>query len=129
MVFSEDSRVKIPCVLHLVCLGYRYLSMKDAAWDEETNLFPEQFRSAIARINPDMAAGRSRGNTRYLLHSPTQIIRYSNRIEILNVGHSLKEPEQLGTPGSRLRNPSIAAVMHDGRGKRHRHSCHASPGR
>lgn len=49
----------------------------------------------------------------YLLHSPTQIIRYSNRIEILNVGHSLKEPEQLGTPGSRLRNPSIAAVMHD----------------
>lgn len=49
----------------------------------------------------------------YLLHSPTQIIRYSNRIEILNVGHSLKEPEQLGTPGSRLRNPTIAAVMHD----------------
>jgi ATP-dependent DNA helicase RecG len=49
----------------------------------------------------------------YLLHSPTQIIRYSNRIEILNVGYSLKEPSQLGTPGSRLRNPTIAAVMHD----------------
>ena len=49
----------------------------------------------------------------YLLHSPIQIIRYSNRIEILNVGHSLKEPNQLGTPGSRLRNPTIAAVLHD----------------
>lgn len=49
----------------------------------------------------------------YVLHSPTQVIRYSNRIEIINVGHSLKEPEQLGTPGSRLRNPSIAAVLHD----------------
>lgn len=49
----------------------------------------------------------------YLMHSPTQIIRYSNRIEILNVGYSLKEPNQLGTPGSRLRNPTIAAVMHD----------------
>lgn len=49
----------------------------------------------------------------YQKHSPTQIIRYSNRIEIRNVGYSLKEPTQLGTPGSRLRNPTIAAVMHD----------------
>lgn len=49
----------------------------------------------------------------YTQHSPTQIIRYSNRIEIRNVGYSLKEPAQLGTPGSRLRNPTIAAVLHD----------------
>lgn len=28
MVFSEDSRVKIPCILHLVRLGYSYLSLK-----------------------------------------------------------------------------------------------------
>lgn len=49
----------------------------------------------------------------YTQHSPTQIIRYSNRIEIRNVGYSLKEPTQLGTPGSRLRNPTIAAVLHD----------------
>lgn len=54
MIFSEDSRVKIPCILHLVRLGYSYLSLKDSAWDEDTNIFPEQFRSAIARINPDM---------------------------------------------------------------------------
>ena len=37
MVFSEDSRVKIPCILHLMRLGYRYLSLKNAIWDEETN--------------------------------------------------------------------------------------------
>lgn len=49
----------------------------------------------------------------YTVHSPTQIIRFSNRIEIRNVGYSLKAPEQLGSPGSRLRNPAIAAVMHD----------------
>ncbi|MDR1854148.1 MAG: putative DNA binding domain-containing protein, partial [Azoarcus sp.] len=49
----------------------------------------------------------------YLLYSPTQIIRYGNRIEIRNVGYSLKEPEQLGIPGSRLRNPTIATVLHD----------------
>lgn len=49
----------------------------------------------------------------YTLHSPIQIIRYSNRIEIRNVGYSLKEPAQLGAPGSRLRNPTIAAVLQD----------------
>lgn len=52
MVFSEDSRVKIPCILHLVRLGYRYLSLQDASWDEETNIFPKHFHGAIAHINP-----------------------------------------------------------------------------
>jgi type I restriction enzyme R subunit len=52
MVFSEDSRIKIPCILHLVRLGYRYLSLKNAEWDEDTNIFPDLFRTAIARINP-----------------------------------------------------------------------------
>ena len=42
-----------------------------------------------------------------------QIIRYSNRIEIRNVGHSLKPAAELGLPGSKLRNPTIAAVLHD----------------
>lgn len=49
----------------------------------------------------------------YLLHSPIQIIRYSNRIEIRNVGHSLKPAAELGLPGSKLRNPTLAAVLHD----------------
>lgn len=57
MVFSEDSRVKIPCILHLVRLGYRYLSLKGATWDEETNIFPDLFRTAIAQINPDIDGG------------------------------------------------------------------------
>jgi type I restriction enzyme R subunit len=56
MVFSEDSRVKIPCILHLMRLGYSYLSLKDAAWDEETNIFPALFSQAIARINPELVA-------------------------------------------------------------------------
>ncbi|CAM2792472.1 type I restriction endonuclease subunit R [Janthinobacterium lividum] len=57
MVFSEDSRVKIPCILHLVRLGYNYLSLKDATWDEETNIFPELFRTAIGQINPGIDGG------------------------------------------------------------------------
>jgi len=56
MIFSEDSRVKIPCILHLVRLGYRYLSLKNAIWDEETNIFPTLFNEAIARINTDLSA-------------------------------------------------------------------------
>ena len=56
MVFSEDSRVKIPCILHLVRLGYRYLSLKNAVWDEETNIFPALFRTSMARINPGLDA-------------------------------------------------------------------------
>jgi len=57
MIFSEDSRVKIPCVLHLVRLGYQYLSLKGASWDEETNIFPDLFHSALTKINPEAEAG------------------------------------------------------------------------
>ena len=56
MKFNEDSRVKIPCLLHLVNLGYDYLSLKNALWDEDTNIFPELFKEAIAAINPDTEA-------------------------------------------------------------------------
>jgi ATP-dependent DNA helicase RecG len=50
----------------------------------------------------------------YRLHTqPVQVIRYNNRIEILNPGYSLKPEDQLGEPGSRPRNPFIAAVFHD----------------
>jgi ATP-dependent DNA helicase RecG len=49
----------------------------------------------------------------YQDHSPIQIVRYSNRIEMLNPGFSLKDMASLGTPGSRLRNPAIAAVLHE----------------
>lgn len=54
MIFNEDSRVKIPTILHLIRLGYQYHSLKNSVWDKETNIFPELFRKAIARINPDM---------------------------------------------------------------------------
>lgn len=49
----------------------------------------------------------------YRIHEPTQIIRYANRIEIRNAGFSLKNQDQLGTPGSKLRNPNLAAVFHE----------------
>lgn len=49
----------------------------------------------------------------YRVNRPIQIIRYSNRIEIINPGFSLKPEESLGEPGSVLRNPFISAIFHD----------------
>ncbi|MGM9859335.1 MAG: ATP-binding protein [Muribaculaceae bacterium] len=47
------------------------------------------------------------------IHQPIQLIRYSNRIEIINPGFSLKPADTLGEPGSRMRNPNIGAIFHD----------------
>ena len=55
MKFNEDSRVKIPAILHLTRLGYAYLSLKDNKWDESTNIFTDVFRESIGRINPDLS--------------------------------------------------------------------------
>lgn len=49
----------------------------------------------------------------YRQRSPVQIIRYSNRIEIRNPGHSLIPDERLGEPGSVARNEKLAAVLHE----------------
>jgi ATP-dependent DNA helicase RecG len=51
----------------------------------------------------------------YRSHSPVQIIRYANRLEIRNPGFSLKSQDHLGEPGSQLRNPKIAAALYDTR--------------
>ncbi len=56
MKFNEDSRVKISSILHLVRLGYQYLSLKDSelVWDESTNIFTDIFNQSIKRINPKL---------------------------------------------------------------------------
>ncbi len=57
MKFNEDSRVKIPTILHLMRLGYDYLSLKDSkiTWDESTNIFTDIFYESIKRINPTVS--------------------------------------------------------------------------
>ncbi|QRM89324.1 type I restriction endonuclease subunit R [Lacinutrix sp. WUR7] len=54
MKFNEDSRVKIPSILHLTRLGYKYLSLKGAVWNEETNIFTDIFIDSIQKINHDL---------------------------------------------------------------------------
>jgi type I restriction enzyme R subunit len=57
MKFNEDSRVKIPTILHLIKLGYTYLPLSNQTWDESTNIFTTIFKNSIKRINPDLKEG------------------------------------------------------------------------
>ena len=54
MAHNEDTRVKIPAILHLNRLGYEYLSLKTANWDTETNIFTDVFFDSIKNINSEV---------------------------------------------------------------------------
>lgn len=49
----------------------------------------------------------------YRHNRPTQIIRYNNRIEIINAGYSLKDQDSIGTAGSDTRNLNLATIFHE----------------
>ena len=53
MKHNENSRVKIPALVHLTRLGYKYLSLKEYKDDPhpETNIFRSVFHKSIERIN------------------------------------------------------------------------------
>jgi type I restriction enzyme R subunit len=52
VAFNENTRVKIPALIHLERLGYKYLSLKTSTWDKETNIFHEILDTSLLRINP-----------------------------------------------------------------------------
>ncbi|MBQ7588417.1 MAG: type I restriction endonuclease subunit R [Lachnospiraceae bacterium] len=51
----EDSRVKIPALVHLTRLGYKYMSIKEMVrgsdYDPDTNIFYAEFMESVNRIN------------------------------------------------------------------------------
>lgn len=53
MKFNEDTRVKIPSILHLTRLGYEYISLKNSKWDENTNIFKDIFLESVKNINKE----------------------------------------------------------------------------
>ncbi len=55
MRWNEDTRVKIPTVLHLIKLGFNYLSKKENKCDENTNIFTEIFNFNIKRLNSNLS--------------------------------------------------------------------------
>lgn len=79
----------------------------DADQRSDVPLIP---RSAIREAVVNAVMHRS-----YRQRSPVQIIRYANRIELRNPGHSLVPDDRLGEPGSLTRNEKIAAVLHETR--------------
>jgi type I restriction enzyme, R subunit len=55
MAFNEDSRVKIPALLHLTRLGYTYIPRKEHHLrQEETNIFKDVFIKSVGNINPSV---------------------------------------------------------------------------
>lgn len=56
MTFNENSRVKIPALIHFTRLGYKYFSLKDRTFvfDPETNIITNIFVDQIKRINPEV---------------------------------------------------------------------------
>lgn len=57
MSFNENTRVKIPAILHMGRLGYSYISLSNAIRDESTNIFTDIFEESISRINPNLETG------------------------------------------------------------------------
>lgn len=51
----EDSRVKIPALVHFTRLGYKYMSIKEKVrgvdYDPDTNIFYSLFKESLNRIN------------------------------------------------------------------------------
>ena len=60
--FSEDSRVKFPTIMHLVQMGYEYVSLKGlkkydvpaVEFDPLTNILTKQFTDAFLSLNPEL---------------------------------------------------------------------------
>ena len=51
----------------------------------------------------------------YQVYQPIQIVRYANRLVIRNPGYSLKSQDRFDEPGSAIRNPNIAEILHETR--------------
>ena len=60
MSFNEDSRVKIPAILHLVRLGYTYIPRSQQVREESSNIFSEIFIESIQKINSGISADHAR---------------------------------------------------------------------
>jgi type I restriction enzyme R subunit len=56
MLFNEDTRVKIPAIIHLTRLGYRYLSLRDQSnqIDQETGIIKDIFAKQLHELNPEV---------------------------------------------------------------------------
>ena len=52
--FSEDTRVKIPALMHLTRIGYTYRSLHGLHLDQETNIDTHTFAQKLRDFNKDI---------------------------------------------------------------------------
>ncbi|MFI3297558.1 MAG: type I restriction endonuclease [bacterium] len=52
--FNEDSRVKLPALIHLCRLGYRYVSIKSLDFDVDTNISRPILKEKLSEFNPSV---------------------------------------------------------------------------
>ena len=60
--FSEDSRVKFPALIHMVGMGFEYISSNSSAkpqdkqepYDPLTNILTDKFKETFLSLNPDL---------------------------------------------------------------------------
>ena len=66
MAFNENSRVKIPALIHLSKLGYRFLPLGSFQKDPTNNIAIDIFEKALTKINPN--------------HTPEQLDIYKKQV-------------------------------------------------
>jgi type I restriction enzyme R subunit len=52
--FSENTRVKLPALIHLTRLDYKYFSLKNTenvVFDSDTNIIKNVFREQFVKLN------------------------------------------------------------------------------
>lgn len=70
-MFNENSRVKIPAIIHLTRLGYKYTPLDQLEIDPTTNIIWADLRNAIGRYNP----GKSQNDVELILSKIRSSIR------------------------------------------------------
>jgi type I restriction enzyme R subunit len=55
MTFNEDSRVKIPALIHLSKLGYEFLPLGSFKKDPSTNIAEDIFENSLRKLNPNFS--------------------------------------------------------------------------
>jgi Type I site-specific restriction-modification system, R (restriction) subunit and related helicases len=55
-MFNENSRVKIPAIIHFTRLGYDYFSLKNSSYaiDPETSIITNEFSKQFRKLNPTL---------------------------------------------------------------------------
>ena len=55
MIHNENSRVKIPAIIHLVRMGYEFIDQKEHDINRSNNIFKDILKQSLKKINPQIS--------------------------------------------------------------------------